>query len=289
MTQHDLPPEPPVGAPVTPQPGKPAPNTVGRIALAAAVGGFIFACIPGALIVGWILLPVAFILGIVALTRSGQRKGTGIAAIIVSVVGTIVAVMVFLAVAVDAVDDAFDEAAGGETVATSPEPSTATSAPAESVTNDDEEPAAPAGPDGSRDHPYPFDSVVANDDWSLTFTDVDTDADDEVAQASDINDAPGEGYRWITVDTAVTYTGADAGNVLEVSVDYVTADGTVIGAHDEFVVGIEPEFDSFAELYEGGTEDGRLVFLVPDSLDGKLRVTLGLFADEVFLALPASQ
>lgn len=36
-----------------------------------AIVGFIFACIPGALIVGWLLLPIAFILGIVAVFLKG--------------------------------------------------------------------------------------------------------------------------------------------------------------------------------------------------------------------------
>ena len=32
-------------------------NTLGLIALIVGIMGFIFACIPGALIVGWVLLP----------------------------------------------------------------------------------------------------------------------------------------------------------------------------------------------------------------------------------------
>ncbi|MFF1875766.1 DUF2510 domain-containing protein [Kitasatospora herbaricolor] len=40
----------------------PQRNVLGIVALAVAVLGFIFAAIPGALIVGWVLLPIAFIL-----------------------------------------------------------------------------------------------------------------------------------------------------------------------------------------------------------------------------------
>ncbi|WP_084077435.1 hypothetical protein [Demequina sp. NBRC 110057] len=279
MTHHDLPPEAPAGAP-QPLPAKPRANTMGRIALGLAIAGFVFACIPGALIVGWVLLPVGFILGIVGATRRGQRKGAAVAAIITSVIGTIVGVVVFLAVTVNAVDEAFDEAAGGDTTVVSSE------APSSAASGDEADDAAASGPEGTRDDPYPFGSVVANDDWTVELTAFDADADAEVAAASDVNDAPGDGFRWITVDAAATYTGADTGNVLELSIDYVTADGTVVSPHDEFVMGIEPEFDTLAELYEGGSEDGRVAMLVPDSLDGELRVTLGLFADDVFLALP---
>lgn len=82
---------------------------LGIIALAVAAAGFIFACIPGALIVGWLLLPVGFILGIVALFQKGKSKWQGVAAIIVSIVGTIVGVIVFIVVVAGAVSSAVDD------------------------------------------------------------------------------------------------------------------------------------------------------------------------------------
>ena len=67
MVQH------PGGTPNYPYPVYPAgplpvkrSNTVGLIALVVGVIGFVFACVPGALVVGWVLLPIAFILGVVA-------------------------------------------------------------------------------------------------------------------------------------------------------------------------------------------------------------------------------
>ena len=42
-------------------------------AMIVAIVGFIFACIPGALIVGWILLPIAFVLSIVSLIVLVER------------------------------------------------------------------------------------------------------------------------------------------------------------------------------------------------------------------------
>ncbi|GMA35937.1 hypothetical protein [Demequina litorisediminis] len=232
---------------------------MGRIALGVAIAGFIFACIPGALIIGWVLLPVAFILGIVGATRTGQRKGGSIAAIIISIVGVIVGVVVFLAVVAGAVDEAFDAATGGETTAIDGDEAAPDAAADEDGATDDAANAADeaaddetaddaaAGPAGTREDPFPFDSVIANNEWSVELSGFDADADEEIAAASQVNDAPGEGYRWVTVDAAATYVGAASGNVLEVSVDYVAADGTVISAHDEFVMGLEPEFDSLAE------------------------------------------
>ena len=63
---------------------------MGIVALVMAIIGFIFACVPGALIVGWILLPISFIVGLVGLFRKGEVIWPAITAVIVSVVGTVV-------------------------------------------------------------------------------------------------------------------------------------------------------------------------------------------------------
>src|SRR5690625_5746091 len=84
-------------------------NTVGLIALITAIVGAVFAVIPGALIIGWILLPIAFILSIVSLFLKNQKRGQGIAALIISVIGTVIGVIVFFAVVTTAVDEAFNE------------------------------------------------------------------------------------------------------------------------------------------------------------------------------------
>lgn len=115
----------PPGPPSTPYPGSPAAlveqrNTLGLIAIIVAVLGFVFACIPGALIVGWVLLPIAFILGIASVCQAGKAKGTSIGAIIIAVVGTVVGFIVFFAVVADAVEDSFGS--GDVSVATRPHP-----------------------------------------------------------------------------------------------------------------------------------------------------------------------
>lgn len=85
-------------------------NLLGIVALTTSVAGAIFACIPGALVVGWVLLPIGLVLGIVALLQKGRSKWQGLTAVIVSVVGTVVGVIVFLALATSAVSDAIDDA-----------------------------------------------------------------------------------------------------------------------------------------------------------------------------------
>lgn len=133
----DVPP-PPSGGPATTISSatpKAKPHLLGYIALGAAAVGFIFACIPGALIVGWVLLPIAFILGIVALFLKGG-KWPAIVAIVVSIVGTIVGVVVFMSVVSAAFEDSFG---AGDSSVTQPSEGAEESEPAEEA---EEAPAA---------------------------------------------------------------------------------------------------------------------------------------------------
>lgn len=296
MNQTPTPPEPPVGAvhasPMAPA-AEPQKNTIGLVALIASIVGFIFACIPGALIVGWILLPVGFILAIVALVQKGKKKGMGITALVLSVVGTIVGMIVFFAVAVDAVAESFDEEFGGGDIAVVDEEPAAPdadeagqddAAQEEPAVEPEEEETDASGPAGTREDPLPFGSTIQNDDWTITLSNFNADANAEVADANMFNEEPTDGMQWIVLEVSATYSGEDAGNTLELTFDYVTADGNVV---DEFgASGLEPEFDGFAELYTGATAAGKIGFLVPDTVDGMVRVTPSLFGDDVFFALP---
>ncbi|BDV32001.1 FxLYD domain-containing protein [Microbacterium terricola] len=130
---NPAPPPAPLGAtgPATPEQAVKKPrNVLGRVALVVAIIGMIFACIPGALIIGWILLPIAFVLGIVSLFRTGKGKSAGLTGLILSIVGTVIGASVFASLAVDAVDDAFS---GSEAVAVAPADSGAVDVPAESA------------------------------------------------------------------------------------------------------------------------------------------------------------
>lgn len=129
---YSAPPPAAVAAPTDPAaPGK--KNVVALIAVIVAVVGFVFACIPGALIVGWILLPIAFVLSIVSLFLKGERKWMGIAGLAVSIVGTIVGFIVFFAVVATAFDESFDDAFS---------PKTSVTEPAEQAVADEEEASA---------------------------------------------------------------------------------------------------------------------------------------------------
>ena len=96
------------GPPFT-EPSNPKPHVLGIIALVVAAIGFVFACIPGALIMGWVLLPIAFVLSIVALFLKGA-KWPAITGLIMSIVGTIVATVLYFLVVSTAITDAMTDA-----------------------------------------------------------------------------------------------------------------------------------------------------------------------------------
>ncbi|MGO2944130.1 MAG: hypothetical protein ACTIDO_17770, partial [Brevibacterium aurantiacum] len=122
-------------------------NVMGVIAFVVAVVGFIFACVPGALIVGWILLPIAFLLSIISFFLKG-KKGFSIAALIISVVGTIVGILVFFFVVASSFDEAFSDDVSADTPAQE-----ADSAVVEDGEDSAEE-ADGAAEEGTRENPY---------------------------------------------------------------------------------------------------------------------------------------
>ena len=170
---------------------------------AAAVLGTILACIPGIVVIGWILLPVSFILGIVALFQKGRAKWSGVTAICVSVVGTIIAIIVAITFTLGAVAGAVEESfSEGDTTVPAPADDVAVDEEAQETSEEEAEPAAPAG---TRDAPLAFDSVIENDDWTFSFTAFTPDGNETVAAANQFNEAPGDGQVYVIVDASATY------------------------------------------------------------------------------------
>lgn len=266
--------------PAAPEGTKPQRNILGIVSLCVAAVGFIFACIPGALIVGWVLLPISFILGIVALFQKGKAKWPGITAIIVSVVGTIVGVIVFTVVVVASVDSALDEAFGGSEVEVG-----------ESVTSEEEtegsgDEGEEAAKVGTRENPIPLGVEFSSSDWSVVVNSVTLDAADQILAANEFNDAPDEGTEYILINYTTTYIGDDADGDMPawVSVDYVTADGVTVDQLEKLIMAPD-EFNSGSTLYSGAAATGNRAVQVPSPADGVLAITPGLTADKVFVAI----
>jgi hypothetical protein len=239
-------------------------NVVGLIALIAAVLGFIFACTPGALIVGWILLPIAFVLALVSLFLKDKAKWMGVTALIASIVGTIVGFMVFFA----AVGTSFDNAFGSGDTKVSGQ-GTATDA-------------------GTRENPSPIGSVIESDDWRVVINSVTLAASDAVVAANQFNEPPAAGSEYILVNYSATYIGDDPDGQMAafISVEYVTADGTTVNGLDKLVVAPEP-IDTTSTLYKDGTATGNKAIEVPTATAGQgvLAVRPGMFGDKIFVAV----
>lgn len=259
-------------------------NVLGLIALITAVVGFIFACIPGALIVGWVLLPIAFILALVSLFLKDKAKGMGIAALIISIVGTIVGFVVFFAVVSSSVDEAFG---GGETSVVEPSDAAAADTAGAEEAAAEEEPAAAS--EGTRENPYPIGSVIENEEWRVVINSVTLAATDAVMGANEFNEAPAEGSEYVLVNYSATYLGDDPNGQIPAfgaTIEYVTADGTTVNSFDTPVIAPEP-IDTTSTLYTDATATGNTVFEVPTASagEGVLAVRAGMLGDKVFVAV----
>lgn len=267
--------DPATGLPYAPAAVAPVPapkklNVLALVAMIVAALGFLFACIPGALIVGWILLPIAFVLSIVSLFLKGDKKWFGIIGLVLSIVGTVVGFAVFFAVMANAASEAFGS---GDTVVTQPA-DTGDDAAA------DDEPAAEVE-QGTRENPYPLASTVSSDEWTVVVNSHNPDGNAIVAAGNMFNEAPPAGSHYEIVNYTVTYTGAESAYAAEVSIDVVTSGGAVINSYDSLAT-LEDGM-GLDELYTGGTATGSVAFLVPDGETVLIRVQPGFLADEVFV------
>jgi hypothetical protein len=256
----------PIPYPSAPQAPVKQKNTLGLIALIVSIIGFVFACIKGALIVGWVLLPIAFILGFVAIIQSGKAKGTATAAIIISVIGAVVGVIVFATVVTDSVHEAFN----GSNLSASP--SAASSAPTTDQSNAENSA-------GSRENPYPIGETVGNQDWKVTLG-APHEAWSEISATNEFNDPPKAGMQFWMVPVNAVYTGDATGNVaFGVTVKFVGSDNRTYG--DSCGV-IPTPLSDIGDLYKNGVAKGNTCVAVPAGADGLWTVSTGFIGKPVF-------
>lgn len=282
-TDSDIQTQNPSPRPVTPPPK--SRNTVGMIALITAIVGAVFAMIPGALIIGWILLPIGFILSIVSLFLKHQKRGQGIAALVISIVGTIIGFLVFFAVVANSFDEAFNEdtqidtpVEGGEV-----EESTVDDDEAELQNN-----AESGGEQGTRDNPLPLGSAVSDDEWEVTVNSVDTDATDAVLAENPLNDQPTEGNGYVMANVTATYLGDDPAGATPagVRVEYVSADGNSFDSTASMIM-VPDYFNRSETLYEGASTTGNFGVEVPMEQveEGNILLSPSMFGDGVFFEI----
>ncbi|MHA3685074.1 DUF308 domain-containing protein [Leucobacter sp. HY1910] len=261
-------------------PAKKPRNTIGLVALITAIVGFIFACMPGALIVGWVLLPVAFILSIVSLFMKGKGKGLGLSALILSIVGTIVGFVVFFGTLAAGIDDALS---GSETSVSAPQES-GDEASTDAASDTDEAAGAEVG---TRANPAALGSLIEQGDWSATVNSVNLDASQAIADANQFNEPAPEGSVYVLVNITATYNGTDeTGTTPFLTTEFVTSGGNTLKSYDSMVVAPEP-FDVIGTLYPGASSTGNFVFTVPaaEVAGGTIAVQPELLGDKVFVAV----
>ena len=71
--------------------------------------GILLACVPGIMPLGWIVLLIAFVLSLVAVTSTHKRTGVAIAGIGTSLGGVLVAAIAFIVVTDASPTSAFSE------------------------------------------------------------------------------------------------------------------------------------------------------------------------------------
>lgn len=249
-------------------------NVLGIIALVLAVLGAIAASIKAVMALGWIALPIAFILGIIALFMKNQGKVAAIAAIVISVVGTMIAgVMAVYFVA----KDFGSEISGGETVVSG---GNAQSDPKGIAGNKDQKGT-------TRENPLPIGTTIENKDWAVTVNSVDQDAAAKIKAKNEFNENPKPGNVQILVNMTYQYKGnKPEGEYLFPRVEFVTSTGNSISWTDTFLVAPD-QLDSKGAMYNGATVSGNLPFEVPaaEVSKGTLAVSPGILGDKRFFSL----
>lgn len=157
----------------------------------------------------------------------------------------------------------------GEPAGTEPAASDAEEAPAGAVGTTRDNPAQP-GTDA-------VEISTEGGTMAVTLGNVDWDADAKIAEANMFNEEAPEGEVYILLPVTVKYTGPDSITPwLELTVSYIAADGR---SYDEASVVVENDFLDVGDLYDGGTAEGQMAFLIPEDAVGA-----GVFSVEAFLS-----
>ncbi|NDK30631.1 DUF4190 domain-containing protein [Nesterenkonia haasae] len=275
----------------TPEQAPPARKGLGISAMVLGIVSIVLAFIPFIGLVSFLLGPLAVILGIVAIVKH-RGEGQGIAGVITGAIGTIIAIVGILLTSMvfDAVEEE-SERLNDDVADADPDDDEEVAEVEEEVQDQQEEIAEEReeaeetgtdGDQGTRENPLAPGETVSNEEWEVTIHGVTPNADDEIAAENPYNDPAPEGMSYMMVDMSATYLGEDSDTpMMGVELSYVTTTGETIASYDYSAV-TPDAFESFAELYTGGTETGNVALVVPTDDDGTLRVRLGFLDTQDF-------
>lgn len=244
----------PYGPPQGPREPK-QPNLVGLIGFIVAIVGFIVACIPPVVWVSWILLPAALVLGIVALCLKGKKKGLGIAALGISVVGAIVSAVVFFVSLAMMFGQVVSDSSNLPDLSE-----------LEEEWGDAQLPEATEGTPVDPADALPLGTPIEAGDWTYTINSVDFDAVDEIAAESSVNGSPEAGMTYILVNVTSEYSGSGSG------------EGQA--APSLFLSFVDPDGMTYTELQKTLIAPDDLLFQSPTESEGKTTGNLALQVPE---------
>ncbi len=163
-------------------------------------------------------------------------------------------------------DDSGEKQAGSSSATTTlPVPATTEAdTPADSTgdTSTESTVQVPPSEDGTRDDPVPLGvSAEVGAGWSVTVDEVNLDAAGEIMAANEYNDPPAAGNVFVLIDVTVTYNGADTSSTDGVNFSVVGASNVAVDS--SWATPPRESYNSSAELFQGGSVSGQIVFEVP--------------------------
>jgi hypothetical protein len=145
---------------------------------------------------------------------------------------------------------------------------------------------------GTRDNPLPLGTTIEMGDWTLSVTDVASDATDEVMAVNEFNDPPADGRQFVMFTVEATYDGAESGTAwLDFDWAIVGSSGNTFGesSMDDYCGVIPSPLDETGETFPGGAVSGNVcVSAASDQLDGatiRVEELLGFTDTRAFFAV----
>ncbi|PZP02118.1 MAG: hypothetical protein DI609_02935 [Corynebacterium urealyticum] len=267
-------------------------DVLGLIAILVSVLGGILGCVFGAGLINWCVLALGFLCGLIALAVSKGTGALGAAAMFLALVGTVLTTIATLTFHSADPADPVPEAAP-----TTPTPDLKDAPPPQDNHIMDGRETVELDLDGGRydaiaegepgSHTAPIEPgvVARSGDWSLLVTDINMDANEDVAAASPKNDKPQEGRKYITFTYTMRYEGTEEAAKASAAIVYQDPDGEL--RDDHHLHSFDGYFSTYYPFRPGETRSGAIVATVPEDnpYDGRIEAYLPNTVTPVYFSL----
>lgn len=141
----------------------------------------------------------------------------------------------------------------------------------EDASVDEAEPASEeADAIGTRQNPLPVGTTAKVGSWEVAVTEVNTNANDVVAQANTFNEPPVEGSQYVLVTVNAKYVGDESGTFwVDMSYKFYGSGGNTFDSGGESMAVAPNPISDAGETFPDASISGNIVFEVPaDQLEG---------------------